>query len=145
MTLNVCRARAPTHWPKRTCLSTVMPGFMPGIHVFAALRVSRRGWPGQARPWRRVCGARSALPLHCHARPWRRVCGVHGALPLIRHARACRGHPRLSGLAETKDVDGRDEPGHDAECMSRACADSLAETHYLSTVMPGHDGDDPFV
>src|SRR5260221_10799516 len=48
---SVCRARAPTHWPKRTCLSTVMPGhdvethclssvmpgFMPGIHVLAAL------------------------------------------------------------------------------------------------------------
>jgi len=28
-----------------------------------------------------------------------------------RHARACPGHPRLSCLS--KDVDGRDKPGHD--------------------------------
>jgi len=32
----------------------VMPGLVPGIHVFAFLRQERRGWPGQARPWRRV-------------------------------------------------------------------------------------------
>jgi hypothetical protein len=29
---------------------TVMPGFMPGIHIFAALQQASRGWPGQARP-----------------------------------------------------------------------------------------------
>jgi len=30
-----------------------MPGFMPGIHAFLAEIPSRRGWPGQARPWRK--------------------------------------------------------------------------------------------
>jgi len=30
-----------------------MPGLVPGIHVFASLRQGRRGWPGQARPWRK--------------------------------------------------------------------------------------------
>jgi len=30
-----------------------MPGLVPGIHVLAANR-ARRGWPGQARPWRNV-------------------------------------------------------------------------------------------
>jgi hypothetical protein len=29
---------------------TVMPGLVPGIHVFLASRKPRRGWPGQARP-----------------------------------------------------------------------------------------------
>jgi len=28
-----------------------MPGLVPGIHVFPSGE-SRRGWPGQARPWR---------------------------------------------------------------------------------------------
>jgi len=27
-----------------------MPGLVPGIHVLSV--VPRRGWPGQARPWR---------------------------------------------------------------------------------------------
>jgi len=32
-----------------------MPGLVPGIYVFPAfLQHQRRGWPGQARPWR--CG-----------------------------------------------------------------------------------------
>ena len=26
---------------------TVMPGLVPGIHVFAATKQERRGWPGQ--------------------------------------------------------------------------------------------------
>jgi hypothetical protein len=34
------------HW-KPFCISIVMPGFMPGIHVFDALK-ARRGWPRQA-------------------------------------------------------------------------------------------------
>jgi len=29
-----------------------MPGLVPGIHVFQ-MRSQRRGWPGQARPWRK--------------------------------------------------------------------------------------------
>jgi len=29
-----------------------MPGLVPGIHVLAAHKQGRRGWPGQARPWR---------------------------------------------------------------------------------------------
>jgi hypothetical protein len=33
---------------------------------------------------------------------------------LRRHARARRGHPRLS--RRKQDVDGRDRPGHDADC-----------------------------
>jgi len=31
----------------------VMPGLVPGIHVFRAIYKKRRGWSGQARPWRR--------------------------------------------------------------------------------------------
>ncbi|HEY6832852.1 MAG TPA: hypothetical protein VI251_10195, partial [Pseudolabrys sp.] len=30
--------------------SFVMPGLVPGIHVFSRLSKARRGWPGQARP-----------------------------------------------------------------------------------------------
>jgi hypothetical protein len=30
-----------------------------------------------------------------------------------RHARACRGHPGHKAPAWSKDVDGRDKPGHD--------------------------------
>jgi len=29
----------------------VMPGLVPGIHVLRHVD-QRRGWPGQARPWR---------------------------------------------------------------------------------------------
>src|SRR5580700_1702944 len=36
-----------------------------------------------------------------------------------RHARACRGHPRLCGLAVKQVVDGRDKPGHDDTGSSR--------------------------
>jgi len=32
-----------------------MPGLVPGIHVLlTASEKERRGWPGQARPWRVV-------------------------------------------------------------------------------------------
>jgi hypothetical protein len=31
----------------------------------------------------------------------------------LRHARARRGHPRLLGVRQTKDVDGRNKSGHD--------------------------------
>jgi hypothetical protein len=31
-------------------LSAVMPGLVPGIHVFKSGEKARRGWPGQARP-----------------------------------------------------------------------------------------------
>jgi hypothetical protein len=34
-------------------------------------------------------------------------------MTIIRHARACPGHPRLYGVDESEDVDGRDKPGHD--------------------------------
>jgi hypothetical protein len=34
-------------------------------------------------------------------------------MTLSRHGRACPGHPRLSFLARCKDVDARDERGHD--------------------------------
>ena len=37
------------------CLSPVMPGFMPGIHVFHAWTLKlRRGWPG--KPGHDECG-----------------------------------------------------------------------------------------
>jgi len=29
-----------------------MPGLVPGIHAFRRAVNQRRGWPGQARPWR---------------------------------------------------------------------------------------------
>jgi hypothetical protein len=32
-----------------------------------------------------------------------------------RFARLCRGHPRLHGVHQTKDVDGRNKSGHDCE------------------------------
>jgi len=32
-----------------------MPGLVPGIHDFScAGQAERRGWPGQARPWREL-------------------------------------------------------------------------------------------
>jgi len=31
-----------------------MPGLVPGIHAFLAEVPLRRGWPGQARPWRPI-------------------------------------------------------------------------------------------
>jgi len=31
----------------------VVPGLVPGIHVLWQRQQARRGWPGQARPWRR--------------------------------------------------------------------------------------------
>jgi len=31
-----------------------MPGLVPGIHGLAVALKRRRGWPGQARPWRRL-------------------------------------------------------------------------------------------
>jgi hypothetical protein len=31
-------------------LEFVMPGLVPGIHVFIFANKERRGWPGQARP-----------------------------------------------------------------------------------------------
>jgi len=39
-----------------------MPGLVPGIHVFlnGEGEKTRRGWPGQARPWR-VNQAETAL------------------------------------------------------------------------------------
>jgi hypothetical protein len=37
----------------------------------------------------------------------------------LRHARLYAGHPRLpSRMSAKKDVDGRDEPGHDEFCMA---------------------------
>src|SRR5213592_4687778 len=33
--------------------------------------------------------------------------------PLGRHARPCAGHPRVVFFTTSKDVDGRDKPGHD--------------------------------
>jgi hypothetical protein len=32
------------------CCRFVMPGLVPGIHVFLSAPEVRRGWPGQARP-----------------------------------------------------------------------------------------------
>jgi len=31
-----------------------MPGLVQGIHVFRSRQRERRGWPGQARPWRHL-------------------------------------------------------------------------------------------
>jgi len=31
-----------------------MPALVAGIHVLIASVRERRGWPGQARPWRRL-------------------------------------------------------------------------------------------
>jgi len=42
-----------------------MPGLVPGIHVLAALVTrERRGWPGQARPWRQRAVAPPLQVLH---------------------------------------------------------------------------------
>jgi len=42
-----------------------------------------------------------------------RYAGFQQGQTLVRHARPCAGHPRLKTRPEPKDVDGRDEPGHD--------------------------------
>ncbi len=34
----------------RPLFNSAMPGLVPGIRVFATVSLSRRGWPGQARP-----------------------------------------------------------------------------------------------
>jgi len=39
-----------------------MPGLVPGIHALVAWK-ERRGWPGQARPWRNV--ETEAISLCC--------------------------------------------------------------------------------
>jgi len=31
-----------------------MPGLLPGIRVLPVRNYQRRGWPGQARPWRSI-------------------------------------------------------------------------------------------
>jgi len=67
-----------------------MPGFMPGIHVFTASK-RRRGWPGQARPWRVRC-TRS----------------------IVSHPRACRWS-REEGTASPPNRDARDKRGDDGE------------------------------
>ena len=41
------RLRSHLH---RLVLSCVMPGLVPGIHVFTEFPQARRRWPGQARP-----------------------------------------------------------------------------------------------
>jgi len=38
-----------------------MPGLVPGIHAFLLLP-TRRGWPGQARPWRGKVGDSGLSP-----------------------------------------------------------------------------------
>jgi len=43
-----------------------MPGFLPGIHVLVAEQSARRGWPGQARPWR--CGQSALTVIAGHSR-----------------------------------------------------------------------------
>src|SRR5262245_12559601 len=40
----------------------------------------------------------------------------------VRHARPCAGHPRLAS-AKPKDVDGRDEPGHDQSVGVKSSAE----------------------
>jgi len=53
----MARERDATH--NRAANSTPScPAFVPGIHVFGAGKVRRRGWPGQARPWRTKVGCR---------------------------------------------------------------------------------------
>ncbi len=42
-----CRRRSST---SVSASSLVMPGLVPGIHVFSHSEMQRRGWPGQARP-----------------------------------------------------------------------------------------------
>src|SRR6478672_11376090 len=61
------------------------------------------------------------------------------AMPLRRHARPCAGHPRLAALPQTKDVDGRDKPGHD-KSKDVDGRDIGGRKHaVLWTAMPGHD------
>ena len=50
-------------------------------------------------------------------RRWQRRCeGLRAGHDLpLRHARACRGHPRLNGLAGRQDVDGRNSPAMTSE------------------------------
>ena len=39
-----------------------------------------------------------------------------------RHARARRGHPRLYGVRQIEDVNGRNKSGHDGERRQAACS-----------------------
>jgi hypothetical protein len=49
-----------------------------------------------------------------------------GYARLARHARARRGHPRLYGVRQTKDVDGRNKSGHDGGYARSALLDPHA-------------------
>ncbi|MBI5131069.1 MAG: hypothetical protein HZA66_16640 [Rhodopseudomonas palustris] len=44
-----------------------------------------------------------------------------------RHARPCAGHPRLTASMISKDVDGRDKPGHDGAKLTVRCQVLLVE------------------
>jgi len=53
-----------------------MAGFIPAIHVLRATQQTRRGWPGQARPWRKQTHrqarsrlTRASLPYSCAVEP----------------------------------------------------------------------------
>ena len=88
------------------CLSTVMPGFMPGIHVFTEQPKSkwRRGWPGTS-PAMTVEDPRLTISLGPgQARPCRVNATMPGFMPGI-HV--------FTEQPKSKDVDGRDKPGHD--------------------------------
>jgi hypothetical protein len=43
-------SRSASELARMGVLYFVMPGLVPGIHVFFLVLDSRRGWPGQARP-----------------------------------------------------------------------------------------------
>jgi hypothetical protein len=61
------------------------------------------------------------------------------AAPEFRHARARRGHPRLSGRCQTKDVDGRNKSGHDdvrRNCSPRKRGRSFLQRRPLQRINP---------
>jgi hypothetical protein len=101
------------------CLSLVMPGPVPGIHVFTTLQQAKTWMAGTSPAMTTEMHTRS---LHRHARP----CAGHpclydpatsktwmaGTSPAVttemhtrslhRHARPCAGHPRLTALQQAK-------------------------------------------
>src|SRR5215216_4015165 len=101
-----------TRGTKPVKLSFVMPGVVPGIHVFLRHK-SRRGWPGRAgtSPAMTAKGSpltmfrQSALVEHVdHPLPDRRL----GGLKRRRHA---EGHHQRPHGAAMGDSDGVDEKG----------------------------------
>jgi hypothetical protein len=109
----VLRTAMPGHDEWRVCASCLSP-FVPAP-AFAGAGCSgdpSRWLPTSHRSSPRKRGPR-AKKLDPRLRGDERSFDVQCNPPVM--PALCRGHPRLSGFAKIKDVNGRDKPGHDGD------------------------------